>query len=263
MKNSNAKDLLGVILMIVGGLWILDNFNFGYIGIPFHSLIFSWHTFFIIAGAILISKHNRSFFGYILIGIGIVGWLRHMPFVPFVEFLNFGDLWPLILLGFGLWLILNKNERNNHDHYEKFGNLHQDRQNFNPLDGETFSNPSTSNASNFPSDFIDENAVFTTTKKLITSQSFKGGKTSSVFGHIMLDLRQAKLAPGEHVLDVSAIFGGVELYIPQDWKVIVNVSSVFGGFDDKRFPNFNSTPSTDSVLVIKGSVVFGGGELSN
>lgn len=254
MENSSGKNLLGVILMIVGGLWILDNFNFGYIGIPFHSLIFSWHTFFIIAGAILISKHSKGFFGYLLVGIGVVGWLRHMPNLPFVEFLNFGDLWPLIIFGFGLWLILNQKEKSN----QKADNLHEARTHNNPLDG-----MNSSDSAEFSFDLINENAVFTTIKKQITSQAFKGGKIESVFGHIRLDLRPAKLAPGEHILDVSAVFGGVELYIPQDWKVIVNVSSVFGGFEDKRFPNFNSTVSTDSVLVIKGSVVFGGGELSN
>lgn len=265
MKNLSGNKILGIILMVIGGIWILDNFEFGFIGIPFHSFIFSWHTFFVIAGAVILSKNNKAFWGYLLLGIGLVGWMRHFPFLPFHQFLNLGDLWPLILLGFGLWMILHKNEKNNHEQYEKFENLHQDRQNYNPLNGETFGNPAQNSANSFSFDLdtIDESAVLTTVKKSITSQSFKGGKVSAVFGHVALDFRQAKLAPGEHVLDVSAIFGGTELHFPQEWKIIVNVSSVFGGFDDKRFVNFNAVQDSDSVLVIVGSVVFGGGEITN
>lgn len=259
MKNSNGKNLLGIILMIVGGLWILDNFNFGFIGLPFHSFIFSWHTFFVIAGAIIISNNSKTFWGYLLVGIGIVGWLRHMPFLPFVEFLNLGDLWPLIIFGFGLWLILHQKEKSNNHKYE----CHSGRENFNPFDGNPVNNFGSAGTSDFSYDFINENAAFTSVKKNITSQSFKGGKVSAVFGGELLDFRRAKLAPGEHILEVSAVFGGVELFVPQDWKIIVNVSSVFGGFEDQRFPNLDAAASSDSVLIIKGSVVFGGGELKN
>ncbi len=260
MKNLSGNKILGAILIVIGGIWILDNFDFGFIGIPFHDLIFSWHTFFVIAGAIILSKNRNAFWGFLLIIIGLIGWMRHFPFLPFHQYLNLGDLWPLILLGFGLWMILRRNDHSQHEHFQKKQNEYQ---NANPLNGDSFGNPFTNNASNFSLDIIEENAVFTSAKKNITSQNFKGGKISALFGHVVLDFRQAKLAPGEHVLDVSAVFGGVELYLPQDWKVIVNVSAVFGGFEDKRFVNFNAVQNSDSVLVISGSVVFGGGEITN
>ncbi|MFA7420518.1 MAG: LiaF domain-containing protein [Melioribacteraceae bacterium] len=259
MKNSNSKNLLGVILMIVGGLWILDNFNFGFIDFPFHSLIFSWRTFFVIAGAIIISNNSKSFWGYLLLGVGLVGWLRHMPFIPFVEFLNFRDLWPLIIFGFGLWLILHQKEKSNNTKDD----LHNARQNNNPFSENPANNFGSTSTSDYSYEYLNENAAFTSVKRFVTSQGFKGGKASASFASVLLDFRQAKLAPGEHILELSAVFGGVELYVPQDWKIIVNVSSVFGGFEDKRFLSLNSQPSSDSVLIIKGSVVFGGGELSN
>lgn len=257
MKNSSGRNLLGVILMVVGGLWIIDNFNlFGFMDFPFHHLIFSWHTFFVIAGAIIISNNNKSFWGYLLLGIGVVGLLKRMPFIPFIDFLSFRDLWPLIIFGFGLWLILNQKEKNNNKQ-------NSGRENFNPFSQSNTENFSANYTTDSTLDYINEVASFTSIKKIVSSQSFKGGKVAATFGSVLLDFRQAKMAPGEHILDLSAAFGGVELYFPQDWKVIVNVSSVFGGFDDQRFPNLNLASSSDSVLIIKGSVVFGGGELKN
>ncbi|KAF0151519.1 MAG: transmembrane protein [Ignavibacteria bacterium] len=260
MKNSSGRNILGIILMIIGGLWIIDNFNlFGFLDFPFHHLIFSWHTFFVIVGAVIISNNNKTFWGYLLLGIGLVGWLKHMPFVPFAHFLNFRDLWPLILFGLGLWLILNQKEKSNNSSQEQKCGIG----NNNPFTQANTNNFSSSNTSEYPLDYINESASFTSIEKRITTQSFKGGKVAATFGSVLLDFRQAKLAPGEHILDLSVAFGGVELYFAQDWKVIVNVSSVFGGFDDQRYSNFNAATSSASILIIKGSVVFGGGELKN
>jgi predicted membrane protein len=259
MEKLGGKTILGLLLVIVGGLWVLDNFNFGFLSIPFHDLIFSWHTFFVIAGAIIISNSKNSFWGFLLLFIGIIGWLRHFPYLPFRELLNLGDLWPLLLLAFGLWLIFRRNENNHHkyEHYQK------EFQNSVHGEAEKFAQAATENYSNYSLDVVDENAAFTSSKKIITSQNFRGGKVSAAFGHVELDFRQAKLAPGEHKLEISAVFGAVELHLPQDWKVIVNVSAVFGGFDDKRYVNPSATQNSDSTLIINGSVVLGGGELTN
>ncbi|MEW6653901.1 MAG: LiaF domain-containing protein, partial [Bacteroidota bacterium] len=171
----------------------------------------------------------------------------------------FNDLWPLILFGLGLWLILNQKEKSSHINEEqKCGSG-----NNSPFTQTCTNNFSSNNAAEYSLDYINEAASFTSVEKRITSQSFKGGKVAATFGSVLLDFRQAKIAQGEHILDLSAVFGGVELYFPQDWKVIVNVSSVFGGFDDQRYPNMNAAAASDSILIIKGSVVFGGGELKN
>ena len=48
--------------------------------------------------------------------------------------------------------------------------------------------------------------------------------------------------------------------MPKDWKVIMNVTAVFGGFEDKRYLS-DSSNYTEGVLIIKGAVIFGGGEI--
>ena len=67
---------------------------------------------------------------------------------------------------------------------------------------------------------------------------------------------------GTHVLDVTCIFGGVEIIVPGDWNIKVEVAAVLGGFEDNRkAPGKPVDP--DKTLIIKGVTVFGGGEIKS
>lgn len=58
------------------------------------------------------------------------------------------------------------------------------------------------------------------------------------------------------------MFGGVELIVPSDWVVHIEVASVLGSFADKRIVN-STVSEPGKELYIKGVVVFGGGEIKN
>jgi hypothetical protein len=58
------------------------------------------------------------------------------------------------------------------------------------------------------------------------------------------------------------IFGGTKLIVPESWSVKMEVTSVFGGFSDKRIKTMVVTDS-DRSLLITGVNVFGGGEIVN
>lgn len=241
MQSSNGRIWLGVILIIIGALYVMDNFGFFFF--DFHPLIFSWHTFFLIIGIMLVANHKNSFIGYIFLGIGILGILHHFPYF---FFLDFGNLWPLIFLALGLWLLLRRREPNHHE-FHRFQNIRDKQDQYPP---------------NFSSyDLIDEVAVFNTIKRTIDSQNFKGGRITSIFGGAKLDFTNARLAPGENTLEITTIFGGVNIRVPQNWKVLVNVTSIFGGFDDKRFAKAAPADENQGILIIKGATIFGGGEL--
>lgn len=111
-------------------------------------------------------------------------------------------------------------------------------------------------------DKIDEVAILTSCRKYITSQNFKGGKMTAILGGGIIDLSGAKLAEGENTLELTSIMGGVSFRVPQDWKVIVNVHSIFGGFEDKRHYFNRVEIKTDAVLIITGTVMMGGGTLT-
>jgi predicted membrane protein len=75
---------------------------------------------------------------------------------------------------------------------------------------------------------------------------------------------KAKLAPGENVIDVFCLFGGMKVIVPEGWTVKIRVLSIFGGFSDKhryKFPENNVDQG--SQLIIRGTAVFGGGEIKS
>lgn len=277
MNNLNTRVWIGIVLSVIGVLMVLDNFDFFFFDI--NPLIFSWRTVFVIIGVVLINKNSKSIWGYVFLGIGVVGLLRHMPFIPFAHFLNFGDLWPIIILLTGIWLIFTYNKSNtnkssnstfNYDNMNSNTNSNTNtntntnanfNQGFDASNNSNFSFASSSTSST-PFDFINEDVLLNNAYRVITSQNFKGGKINSVLSSTKIDLTGAKLAPGEQILEINAVFGGIQIRVPHTWKVIISVSSVFGGFDDKRFIASEQI-NQDSVLIIKGGVVFGGGEVLN
>jgi len=110
---------------------------------------------------------------------------------------------------------------------------------------------------------IDDTAVFGGGDHLMRSQQFKGGRITAVFGGSSFDLRKAKLAPGINVIDVFCLFGGTKLIIPEDWNIKIRVTSIFGGFSDKRHIMPETHTNEETQLVITGMAVFGGGEIKD
>jgi predicted membrane protein len=110
---------------------------------------------------------------------------------------------------------------------------------------------------------IDEIAVFGGAEKTITSANFRGGKILAVFGGSSFNLARAKLAPGKNYIEVLAIFGGMKLVVPEDWNIRINAVSIFGGFSDKHRIQTYAADTTESELIIKGVVIFGGGEIKS
>jgi hypothetical protein len=112
-------------------------------------------------------------------------------------------------------------------------------------------------------DIIDDVAIFGGSEQKITSKNFKGGKISNIFGGSTFDLSDAELAPGRNVLDMFCLFGGSKIIVPAGWRVKIEVTAIFGGYNDKR----RMPPKTDEVvereLVIRGVVIFGGGEIKS
>jgi hypothetical protein len=99
---------------------------------------------------------------------------------------------------------------------------------------------------------------------VVTSQQFQGGKVTAIFGGLNYNMLKAKLAPGENYLDVFCLFGGMKLVVPEGWTVKIRVMSLFGGFSDKqRFRMPELKMDQDAQLIIKGTVIFGGGEIKS
>jgi predicted membrane protein len=187
-----------------------------------------------IIGLFVLINEKDNFLGVVLVGAGGFWFLSRYSDIPVKYY--FFEYWPILLIIFGIALIFKR--QNNKVHV--FEN-----EEINKMD----------------SDYIDDVSILSSGRKTISSQNFKGGKTTVVLGGSVIDLHEANLAEGTNSLEVVAIFGGVEIILPRDWKVIENVTAIFGGVDDKRYVNPNQVYESNKVLVIRGTVLFGGCEI--
>jgi hypothetical protein len=63
------------------------------------------------------------------------------------------------------------------------------------------------------------------------------------------------------VIKIDAVFGGVEMRIPEEWCAVVEGVGIFGGYSDETL-HPPMTPETKR-LILKGGAVFGGVVVKN
>ncbi len=232
-KESNkGRLLIGVILIIVGGLYLLQNMFPYEVQLPYWLTdnIFRWPSIpLVIGAAVLLSNHNRPG-GFILVGVGLIGL--------------FPGFWPLLLIGLGGYILFRK------------------KRPFDDIDQDEVKKRVKFNQVNDP-DAINDYAIFGGGKKIFQSMNFKGGSLISIFGGSEIDLTNSELADGDNIIEIVAIFGGSQLIVPREWNVEIDMLPILGGFSDKRIKDPNRVYSTDKRLVIKGIAIFGGGEVKN
>jgi hypothetical protein len=83
---------------------------------------------------------------------------------------------------------------------------------------------------------------------------FRGGSMLAWFGGIDVDLSEVELAPGAR-LSVHALFGGISIDTPANWRLESNVRALAGGVD-ARTPT--DTDREAPTLTLDGMALFGG-----
>lgn len=110
--------------------------------------------------------------------------------------------------------------------------------------------------------------VFSSREQRVTAPDFERAKIEAVFGSYELDLRDAGLAGDEARVVADAVFGSVEIFVPEDWEVDLRGEGVFGSVSDEtRHPGPSPAGSNQGAprkrLIVKGAAVFGSVEVSN
>jgi hypothetical protein len=82
-------------------------------------------------------------------------------------------------------------------------------------------------------------------------------QATAICGGVELDLREAPLPAGTVDVEVTAVFGGVQIMVPPNLAVEIRGSAILGGFDqmDRAPPAPDPNPP---VLRIHGTAVMGG-----
>ena len=108
-------------------------------------------------------------------------------------------------------------------------------------------------------DTINAVAILSGVNRGSNSTAFKGGELTAFMGGCEVDLRNAAIN-GDAVIDVFAMWGGIEIRVPENWTVIGKVTPLMGGVEDHtRAPQ----AATAHRLTIRGMVIMGGIEIKN
>ena len=224
--GSDSRMFLGILFVAIGALLILNNLDI--LSYDLSHVLISWPMLLIVIGFYNLSRRAGSA-GVILIGVGTYFLIPRVFDVPDGFFHNF---WPVIIMVVGLVFIFQ---------WRKTPNFH--------LGSDVDKK-----------DVLDETAIFGGRSMSLVSEQFRGGKITSIFGGSKINLLYCKPVEG-CVIDVATIFGGTKIIVPENWNVKTEVVSIFGGFEDKRGNSVISRVDQSKVVVIKGSAIFGGGEI--
>lgn len=143
-------------------------------------------------------------------------------------------LWPLLVIGFGVSMFARSMDRKRY------------------LQGVSSSSSS-----------VNQIAIFGGGKRRIDTLDFKGGDILAVFGGVEMDLSHSEIASGQATLDINAMFGGVELRVPETWTVDMRGTGIFGGYEDKTIPPRPGDGARIQTLVVTGYATFGGVSIKN
>lgn len=234
-RPGKAYLIVGIILMGLGGLLIADLTGI-FRNLDVSDLILSWQAILIVLGIVFLSKRENRTTGWILLAIGT------FFMIPEVFDLGFEWrrlFWPSMIIFAGLLIIFT-------------GNRHR----------QISTNSYKRTSESVGDDVLDDLTVFGGGDKNVNSSQFRGGKITHIFGGSKYNFYRAHLAPGHHELEITMIFGGTKFIVPDDWNVSIEVNPVLGGFSDKRVRS-DVPRDPDRSLVIRGTCVFGGGEITN
>ena len=240
-RHAPAPRLFIAILLIAAGtLLFLSNLGL----LPEFNFWAFWPLIFVVGGVgKLVSGTSRSgqALGIVLI---VGGSLFLLISLGILHIRAHDDSWPLSLLliaagAIALVKILDSNDRA------------RPRLGF----------PAGSSVS---ADLLKEQVVFGSLKRKVESSNFQGGKLDSLFGSIDLNLRRAQISSPERsaTLEVNAIFGSIELRVPETWRIVTHAAGVFGTIEDKTLAN--KTAAFDGpTLFIRGAAIFGSVEIKD
>jgi len=222
-RTLSSQVLLGALIVLVGLLLLGRSTGLYDFGPVFRYV----PSLFVLLGLYAIVRSGfRNLFGPLVIVALAGAW--QLVTLDVVAGEDVVQLWPLFIVFFGLSVLLSQFRR--------------------------------------PPDAVSEShvsalAVFSGSEKRSSTRSFSGANLTALFGGAELDLRDAEIAdPPAHVSAV-ALFGGVSVVVPREWRVEMDVLPILGGASDERPRREEEHEEVD--LVVSGFAAFGGVEVTD
>jgi Domain of unknown function (DUF5668) len=222
----SGRMVWGLVVLTLGILWTLDN-----LGQIDASQVVRWWPLVALAWGVTLlvgAGNKKPIAGWIWTIIGATSLVRPLGIADADVF----DFWPMLLVVLGAGIV------------------------WRAWTGREF----------FPREAgrvgpkIDASAYFAGSQRKVVTDEFSAADVDAVIAATTLDLRPARLAGGAAVVDVFALWGGIDLIVPGEWRVVSDVTPILGVFQDLTVvPADPSAPT----LIVRGSVVMGGIEVRN
>ena len=234
MTSASAPRITGALiagglLIFFGLLFTLDNFGVLDAG----DVLDYWPLILVAIGLVKVLQprhEGQRTFGYVLLALGSFFLLQIFLFT------HIRVAWPFLLLAIGALLVWRA--------------VRKDR-------------PAAADPA-LPADAPQSDfALMGGVNRVIETTDYRGGEATAVMGAVELDLRGASIASSPAVLDVFALWGGIELTVPAEWRIDVQGTPILGSFENKArsAPAAAGTPA--QVLVVRGTAIMGGVEIKN
>jgi hypothetical protein len=226
VNDTSARTVVAIVMIALGVLWTLDSLN-----IVESAPVLRWWPVAILAFGLarLFGIGGRAQVGAGAVITLVGAWMLGNS----LDLIRVGiwDLWPLVLVAIGVTMIVRSRAR-----------------------------PVTAGVGEMSGE-INKFAFWSGVRPPVhQSQEFRGGELTAIMGGIETNLRGSRIAQSPAVIDLLVIWGGVDLKVPEDWRVVVEATVLMGGIDSKI-----KTPPPDSTqtLVLRGLVLMGGVEIKN
>jgi hypothetical protein len=225
-SRLTGRLVFGFLLVGFGLLWTLEN-----LGVPgISELLHWWPALLVIYGLVRftgIDGTRRVVSGVLFMLVG--GWMLAREFG--LVHISIFRLWPLWMVFVGATLVWRSMRGPGPDEEA--------------VDRTAYPRPFA---------FMGGNA------RKVDSQQFVGLEATAVMGGVVADLTGTRPRGHEVVAEVFAWWGGIELIVPEDWRVVTEVMPIMGGVEDAtRFAG--GEPA--ATLIVRGLVVMGGVEVKN
>lgn len=222
MINLYKRAWIGVLFLVFGLGILLHQLDVW----DFGDIVRTWWPLILIVFGIFQLNnrtHSSPVFGLMIILIGGLFLLNEWIDVNLIAY-----IWPLIFIFIGLTIIFS---RTKHDKV---------------LD---------SNHS------IESFSLFSGTNLRSQSNNFQGGSIFALFGGAEVDLRDTVISDKGATFELTAIFGGISIVVPENVQIEISGLPIFGGWEDatRKHANSHDTP----IIKINCLTVFGGVEIKD
>jgi hypothetical protein len=248
-RPSSPRFVLGAFLLVMGVALILAQVGV----LRVEDVTRFWPAALILLGLSMLQRRGgqrRVFGAFILIVVG--AWLL-LKTLGLVRLDPWEFLGPLILVAIGARIMLR--------HFDVPASIEG-----RPLSVDAAAPQSTqvippNGTATNASDHDELFAILSACHRRWSNTVFRSAAATSIMGGCELDLRQALMgADGSAHVEVFALMGGIKIFAPSHWTVVLQVTPVLGGVEDK---SHTTSSISRQQLYVRGTVVMGGVEISN